>query len=145
MNNNLIKKNVFITGSSSGIGFGLAKKYLDQGYEVIICSKNIKKLNGRPLIDYSIKHALKFHDLYSENNIDISLSTDCEIIKSIAKDCGLESKYTRPKYLANDTVGKIEVLDHILKYEETRNNKRSSAFNKLQGMDILLNDPALLG
>lgn len=46
MNNNLIKKNVFITGSSSGIGFGLAKKYLDQGYEVIICSKNIKKLKS---------------------------------------------------------------------------------------------------
>jgi CMP-N-acetylneuraminic acid synthetase len=86
--------------------------------------KNIKKLNGRPLIDYSIKHALRFHDLYSENNIDISLSTDCEEIKSIAKDCGLESKYTRPKYLANDTVGKIEVLDHILKYQESRNNKK---------------------
>jgi len=46
MNNNLIKKNVFITGSSSGIGFGLAKKYLDQGHKVVICSKNIKKLKS---------------------------------------------------------------------------------------------------
>tara|TARA_B100001093_G_scaffold516109_1_gene594119 strand:+ start:793 stop:1536 length:744 start_codon:yes stop_codon:yes gene_type:complete len=45
MKNNLIeKKSAFITGSSSGIGFGLAKKFLDRGYEVIICSNNIKKL-----------------------------------------------------------------------------------------------------
>ena len=44
MNNNFIKKNILITGSSSGIGFGLAKKYLNQGHKVIICSKNIKKL-----------------------------------------------------------------------------------------------------
>merc|ERR1739848_351091 len=45
MKNNFIeKKTVFITGSSSGIGFGLAKIFLDHGYEVIICSSNIKKL-----------------------------------------------------------------------------------------------------
>ena len=86
--------------------------------------KNIKKLNGRPLIDYSIKHALKFHDLYSNYIIDISLSTDCSEIKNIAKECGLDSNYDRPKYLANDSVGKIEVLDHVLKYEENRNNKK---------------------
>ena len=42
--NNLSKKVVFITGSSSGIGFGLAKKFLNQGHKVIICSKNIKNL-----------------------------------------------------------------------------------------------------
>ncbi len=45
MKNNFIeKKTVFITGSSSGIGFGLAKNFLDHGYEVIICSSNVKKL-----------------------------------------------------------------------------------------------------
>lgn len=86
--------------------------------------KNIKSLNGRPVIDYSIKHALMFSKLYSEINVDITLSTDCQNIKLVAKNCGLESEYIRPDYLANDTVGKIEVLDHILKYEESRNNKK---------------------
>ena len=44
MKNNLTKKTVFITGSSAGIGFGIAKNFLDRGYEVIICSRNNKKL-----------------------------------------------------------------------------------------------------
>ncbi len=44
MKNNLTKKTVLITGSSSGIGFGIAKNFLDRGYEIIICSRNTKKL-----------------------------------------------------------------------------------------------------
>jgi len=38
------KKIIFITGSSSGIGFELAKKFLDLGLDVIINSNNIKNL-----------------------------------------------------------------------------------------------------
>ena len=38
------KKVILITGSSSGIGFGLAKKFHDKGNIVLLCSKNIKKL-----------------------------------------------------------------------------------------------------
>ena len=37
-------KTVFITASSSGIGFFLAKKYLDSNYKVIINGRNKKKL-----------------------------------------------------------------------------------------------------
>ena len=37
-------KTVFITASSSGIGFFLAKKYLDNNYKVIINGRNKKKL-----------------------------------------------------------------------------------------------------
>ena len=40
----LKNKNIFITGSSSGIGFGLAKNFLDCGSNVIINSKNKTKL-----------------------------------------------------------------------------------------------------
>ena len=40
----LKNKNIFITGSSSGIGFGLAKNFLDGGSNVIINSKNKTKL-----------------------------------------------------------------------------------------------------
>ena len=38
------KKIILITGSSSGIGFGLAKKFHEKGNTIILCSKNIKKL-----------------------------------------------------------------------------------------------------
>jgi 3-oxoacyl-[acyl-carrier protein] reductase len=38
------KKVIFITGSSSGIGFELAKKFLDLDFEILINSSNIKNL-----------------------------------------------------------------------------------------------------
>lgn len=38
------KKVIFITGSSSGIGFELAKKFLDLGFEIVINSNNMKNL-----------------------------------------------------------------------------------------------------
>ncbi len=38
------KKVILITGSSSGIGYGLAKKFHEEGNIVLLCSKNIKKL-----------------------------------------------------------------------------------------------------
>ena len=37
-------KTVFITASSSGIGFALAEKYLEKNYKVIINGRNKKKL-----------------------------------------------------------------------------------------------------
>ena len=40
----LQNKNIFITGSSSGIGFGVAKKFFDSGSNVVINSKNLSKL-----------------------------------------------------------------------------------------------------
>jgi short-subunit dehydrogenase involved in D-alanine esterification of teichoic acids len=44
MINDLENKTTFITGSSSGIGFGLAKRFLEANNRVIICSKNIRKI-----------------------------------------------------------------------------------------------------
>tara|TARA_Y100001960_G_C14675525_1_gene828284 strand:- start:644 stop:1375 length:732 start_codon:yes stop_codon:yes gene_type:complete len=37
-------KKIFITGSSRGIGFGLAQRFLNKGFEVLINSNNIKNL-----------------------------------------------------------------------------------------------------
>ena len=37
-------KKIFISGSSKGIGFGLAKRFNEIGYEVLINSNNIKNL-----------------------------------------------------------------------------------------------------
>ncbi len=84
--------------------------------------KNIKKLNGVPLICYTIKHANQFSELYS--NVDVALSTDNEEIKKVASENGLKTTYTRPEFLAGDTVGKIDVIDHIVDHEEKKRNKK---------------------
>ena len=39
-------KRVLITGTSSGIGLGLAKRYLDLGWEVIACGRSEQKLRA---------------------------------------------------------------------------------------------------
>jgi len=96
-----------------------------------IPGKNVKILNGRPVIDYSIQHALKFAKL--KDNVDIALSTDSIEIKRVAFNCGLDTDYIRPDYLANDTVGKIEVLDHVLKHEEKKRNKK---YDYLLDLDV---------
>ena len=39
-----MKKTIFISGSSRGIGFGLAEKFKKIGYDVLLNSKNLKNL-----------------------------------------------------------------------------------------------------
>ncbi len=81
-----------------------------------IPGKNIKELNGVPLLAYSIKHAKLF--AAEQGNTDILLSTDDAAIKKVAEEHGLSTDYVRPAYLANDTIGKIEVLKDALEYQE---------------------------
>lgn len=76
-----------------------------------IPKKNIAKLLGKPLIYYTIKFALDCKNIL--NNIVIS--TDDEEIASIAKSYGVDVPFIRPKELATDESGKIDVLRHALK------------------------------
>lgn len=67
--------------------------------------KNIKLLNGKPLIQYTIEAALEVTD--REN---IVVSTDCAKIKIVAENLGINVPSLRPKELASDTAGTYEVL-----------------------------------
>lgn len=87
-----------------------------------IPGKNIKVLNGLPLLAYSIRHAREF--AASLNNVDVLLSTDDDAIKKVAQAHGLVTDYIRPDHLANDTVGKIEVLADALDYQEKTLQKK---------------------
>ncbi len=79
-----------------------------------ITKKNIQSLNGKPLIKYSIELAIK---LKSHFNCKIAISTDDdEIINVISND--IETKYIRPKELANDDSNKIDAIKHLILYEE---------------------------
>lgn len=78
-----------------------------------IPKKNIAMLDGRPLIDYTIKAAL-----YTAAPSQIILSTDSEEIASVARDCGLDTPYRRPAELATDTAGSREVILDAMDWAE---------------------------
>ena len=85
-----------------------------------IPGKNIRPINGTPLIVYSIQHALAYAE---KTGADIELSTDDDEIKSVAQEVGLSTDYTRPTELASDSAGKLETIQDIVFYAEKRNNK----------------------
>lgn len=73
--------------------------------------KNIKLLNGKPLIQYSIEVARELAE-----DADICLSTDDLQIKDIAEGLGLKVPFLRPDYLASDSAGTSEVIVHALDF-----------------------------
>lgn len=85
-----------------------------------IPGKNIKMLNGIPLIAYTIKVGKLFAEKYSA---DISLSTDDNSIKKVAEQFGLYTVYQRPSEFATDKAGKIEAIKDLLLFEEKTNSK----------------------
>ena len=96
-----------------------------------IPGKNIKMMNGKPLIWYTIQTAKKFQNTVP--NVDIVLSTDSDEIRKVAKECGLDSDYKRPDYLANDTCGKMDAIKDALLHYENQYGKR---YDYLLDMDV---------
>lgn len=75
--------------------------------------KNIKTLGGKPLIYYSIDVARQF-----TTDDNICVTTDDEHIIKVVENYGLKVPFTRPDYLATDTCGSNEVIQHaFLHYE----------------------------
>ncbi|HTQ63444.1 MAG TPA: acylneuraminate cytidylyltransferase family protein [Puia sp.] len=83
-----------------------------------IPGKNIKELNGKPLIYYSIEFARLFT---GDENICVSSDSE-EIINSIKK-IGLRAPFVRPAALATDTAGSYEVLQHALAFYDAQQKK----------------------
>jgi len=86
-----------------------------------IPGKNIKNLNGLPLISYSIRTARLFSELH---DADIALSTDSDEIRQVVNTYGLNTEYYRPEDLATDKAGKISVIKDLLLFEEKVSSKR---------------------
>jgi CMP-N,N'-diacetyllegionaminic acid synthase len=95
-----------------------------------IPGKNIKPLNGKPLIAYSIECAQKFAADY---NATITISTDDTEIKRAAEKYGINTPYVRPIHLATDSAGKIETIEDILNYEE---QQRALKYDYLLDLDV---------
>jgi len=78
--------------------------------------KNIRKLNEKPLIEYSIEFAIN-------NNIlpkNIIVSTNDNEVKFIANKYGL-SIIDRPEYLCGDLVSTLDVLKHAIEIYSSSN------------------------
>lgn len=80
--------------------------------------KNLKKLNGKPLVQYTIEAAKEIF-----KNENILLSTDDAEIKNLAEDLGLDVPFLRPAHLASDNSGMYEVLLHALDFVESQGRK----------------------
>jgi CMP-N-acetylneuraminic acid synthetase len=96
-----------------------------------IPGKNIKLLNGKPLISYSIEIAKQLKNAHK--NLSIILSTDSREIREIAGDQGLVTEYIRPDYLANDSAGKIDAIKDVLLFSEKTELKR---FDYIIDLDV---------
>mgnify|MGYP003109938701 CR=1 FL=1 len=81
-----------------------------------IPGKNIKVINDKPLIGYTIDLTKKISPKF---NTKVALSTDDEAIKKTAETYDVFTDYLRPDYLATDGAGKIDVIKDLLLYEET--------------------------
>ncbi len=75
--------------------------------------KNIKILNGKPLIQYTIEAA---RGVFTDDQICVS--TDDNEIKYVVEGLGLHVPFSRPEHLASDTAGTYEVLLHAVEFYE---------------------------
>jgi CMP-N,N'-diacetyllegionaminic acid synthase len=80
--------------------------------------KNLRELNGKPLIAFSLLQAKK-----SELFDHIAVSSDSEEILAAAKQWGADILVRRPAELATDTAPKIPAIRHCVQAAETQTGK----------------------
>ena len=73
--------------------------------------KNIKKLDDKPLINYSVDFARNFAD-----DDDICISTDSESVIKCVNEIGLDVPFLRPSKLSTDLASTYDVIVHALNY-----------------------------
>lgn len=119
-----------------------------------IPGKNVKMLNGTPLLGYTLNIAKHFAEIYGS---DIAISTDDEEIRAVASQYGILSDYDRPAELATDSAGKIDTINDLLNFQEGLKNKKydyildldvTSPLRTIQDLqaafNTLVNDPIAL-
>lgn len=73
--------------------------------------KNIKELNGKPLIVYTIAAAKASQYLTS-----VILSTNDEETAQVSRDAGMDVPFLRPEELAQDTSSALSVIQHAVQW-----------------------------
>lgn len=98
-----------------------------------IPGKNIKILNGKPLIYYSIKTALKFAEEFEGTKVILS-TDDQQIINTVNElNFDIDTTYSRPLYLASDNAGKMEAIKDVKDFAE---DKYKLTFDYVMDLDV---------
>ena len=82
-----------------------------------IKNKNIKKINNKPLIYYTIRESLK-----SKFLTDYIVSTDSLDISKIAQKYKVDVPFIRPKKYSTDKASSSSALKHAVLFMEKKNN-----------------------
>jgi len=82
-----------------------------------IPGKNIKLLNGKPLIAYTIEVTKE-----SKTITHLIVSTDSIEIAEISKRYGVDVPYIQPKELAKDDIGHLPVMQYAISFMEKKLN-----------------------
>lgn len=98
-------KNIIITICARGGSKGLKRK-------------NIRTINNKPLICYTLDFVKQ---LSKRINAHFGFSTEDDEILKIVKQEGFDISYIRPKKLASDNSGKVEVIKHLVDYFQKKN------------------------
>ena len=80
--------------------------------------KNVKDLNGKPLIAWTIRQIQE--RVYTD---DIFISTDSREIAEISALYGVEVPCLRPDYLAADTASSMDVMEYTINLLEKQNKQ----------------------
>ncbi len=78
--------------------------------------KNIKPLNGKPLLYYTSEIALKCKNIHT-----VALSSDDDLIINCAVKAGIEVPYKRPQEFATDNSPTIDSVKHMLEFYLNQN------------------------
>ena len=71
--------------------------------------KNIRELNGKPLLGYSVEAALKSHMFDT-----VMVSTDSERYGEVARKCGAEVPFLRSKYTSSDSASSWDAVKEVI-------------------------------
>ena len=77
--------------------------------------KNIKLLNGKPLLQYTSEIALE-----SQYLTTVILSSDDTQIITVAKSLGIQVPFLRPEEFAKDTTSTLDVIIHALQWYQNQ-------------------------
>ena len=81
-----------------------------------VSGKNIKLLDGKPLLAYTSEIALQ-----SKYLTEVMVSTEDEPIMEVAKNLGIKVPFVRPMTLAQDNTPTLDVIIHALEWYKNQN------------------------
>ncbi len=93
-----------------------------------VLNKNVRELNGKPLMAYTIEQA-KESGLFEH----IVVSTDSEEIAETAQNLGAEAWFLRPPEMATDEAPKLPVIRHAFLESESHYGQQ---FDVLVDLDV---------